>query len=98
MGKIVNFSNKYANDHNRHSFCLNIASLKRVIGILIFAGYHTLPATKMYWSKDEDKGIPLVRNCMSRNKFDSIKQNLHLSDNEQLDKFDKFAKVRPIFN
>nr|CAH7734201.1 unnamed protein product [Callosobruchus chinensis] len=96
--KIVDFSKKYANDHNRHSFELDKTSLKRFVGILIFSGYHTLPATKMFWSKDEDKGIPLVRNCMSRNRFDSIKQNIHLSDNDQLDKGDRFSKLRPIFD
>ncbi|XP_022175761.1 piggyBac transposable element-derived protein 3-like [Myzus persicae] len=47
---------------------------------------------------DEDKGIPLVRNSMSRNRFDSIKQNLHLSDNDQLDKNDRFSKLRPLFD
>nr|CAI5827507.1 unnamed protein product [Callosobruchus analis] len=35
---------------------------------------------------------------MSRNRFQSIKQNLHLSDNSILDKNDKFAKVRPFFD
>lgn len=96
--KIVSFSKKYASDHNRHSFELSVSCLKRFCGILVFSGYHTLPATKMYWSKDEDKGIPLVRNCMSRNRFDSIKQNIHLSDNAQLDSDDRFAKLRPIFD
>nr|CAH7765488.1 unnamed protein product [Callosobruchus chinensis] len=32
---------------------------------------------------------------MSRNRFQSIKQNLHLSDNSILDKNDKISKVRP---
>lgn len=95
---IVTFSKKYADDHNRHSFHLDVPSLKRFFGILIFSGYHTLPAVKLYWSKDEDKGISLIRNCMSRNRFDSIKQNLHLSDNSQLNKEDKFSKLRPIFD
>lgn len=96
--KIVSYTRKYAHDNNRHSFEIDETTLKRFFGILIFSGYHTLPATKLYWSKDEDKGITLVRNCMSRNRFDSIKQNIHLSDNNQLDKNDKFSKLRPIFD
>lgn len=96
--KIIFYSKKYAQDNNRHSFQIDKTSLKRFFGILIFSGYHTLPATKLYWSKDEDKGVMLVRNCMSRNRFDSIKQNIHFSDNEQLDKSDKFSKLRPLFD
>nr|CAH7714195.1 unnamed protein product [Callosobruchus chinensis] len=56
-------------------------------------GYYTLPRIQHYWSTDEDKGIDLVKRCMSRNRFQSIKQNLHLSDNSILDKNDKFSKM-----
>lgn len=52
----------------------------------------------MYWSKEADKGIDLIRNAMSRNQFRSIKQNLHLCDNKDLDKSDKFAKLRPLID
>ena len=98
LSTIVNYSLKYANDNNRHSFEFGIVDLKRFIGILILSGYHKLPQSDMYWSKDEDKGLPLVRKCMSRNRFRDIKRNLHLSDNSLLDKKDKFSKLRPIFN
>jgi hypothetical protein len=37
-----------------------------------------------------------VRKCMSRNTFRAIKRNLHLSNNN-LDKNDKFSKLRLIF-
>ncbi|KAK9730796.1 Transposase IS4 [Popillia japonica] len=65
---------------------------------MILSGYHTLPRIPMYWSSDEDKGVNIVQKCMSRNKFQNIKRNLHLSDNSLLDKNDKFAKVRPFLN
>nr|CAH7729926.1 unnamed protein product [Callosobruchus chinensis] len=58
------------------------------------SGYHTLPRIQHYWSTEEDKGIDLVKRCMSRNRFQSIKQNLHLSDNSILDKNDKISKLR----
>jgi len=35
---------------------------------------------------------------MLKNKFRSIKQNLHLSDNKNLELMDMFAKLRPFFN
>lgn len=51
---------------------------------MILTGYHTLLQMDCYWSKDEDKEVTLVRNTMSRNKFRSIKKNLHLADNHSL--------------
>nr|CAI5870464.1 unnamed protein product [Callosobruchus analis] len=95
---ILDFSIKYAQDNNRHEFSLSKNELLNFIGILLFSGYHTLPHIQHYWSTEEDKGIDLVKKCMSRNRFQSIKQNLHLSDNSILDKNDKFAKVRPFFD
>lgn len=65
---------------------------------MILSGYHTLPQAKLYWSSDEDKGVPFVKNAMSRNRFLEIKQNIHLADNDHLDKEDKFAKVRPLID
>ncbi|KAK9727551.1 Transposase IS4 [Popillia japonica] len=98
LNLIVEFSIKYAKQNNRHDFTLSVAQLKQFIGILILTGYHTIPATDMYWSKDLDKGVDLVTKCMSRNMFRAIKRNLHLADNNALDKSDKFAKVKPVFD
>jgi hypothetical protein len=44
-----------------------------------------------------DKRVDLVRKCMSSNTFRAIKRNLHLSDNNNLDKNNKFSKLRRIF-
>lgn len=41
---------------------------------------------------------PIVKNAMSRNKFELLKRYLHLSDNTKLDLSDKFAKLRPYFD
>ena len=95
---VLEFTLKYASDNNRHSFSLQKEELLGFVGILLLSGYHTLPQTRLYWSNDEDKGVDVVKNCMSRNRFQSIKRNLHLSDNEKLDKSDKFSKVRPFLN
>lgn len=68
------------------------------MNIMILTGYHSLPKISPYWSKDEDKEVVLVRKTMSRNKITTIKQNLHLFDNKNLDLTDKFAKLRPFFS
>lgn len=98
MHKIVNFSLKYARDNNRPDFGFTVNDLKKFLGILVLSGYNILPQADLYWSKDEDKGVDIVRKCMSRNKFRNIKKNFHLSDNGNLDKSDKFAKLRPFFD
>lgn len=95
---IVTFSQKYAADNNRHDFELDRVKLLNFIGIMVLTGYHSLPQQHLYWSNDEDKGLGIVKNCMSRNNFCNIKRNIHLSDNSTLDKTDKFAKVRPLMD
>lgn len=98
LNLILMFSEKYAKDNNRHDFVLDRSDLLKFIGLLIFTGYHKLPQTQLYWSRDEDKGLEIVKNCMSRNRFYNIKRNIHLSDNSQLEKNDKFCKLRPLFD
>lgn len=95
---ICDQSNLYAAQKNQLKFHLTIPSLRRFLGILVLTGYHTVPSLKHYWSLDEDKGVPIVRRAMSRNHFVCIKKFLHLANNDTLDKTDKFAKVRPLFN
>ncbi|KAJ8949989.1 hypothetical protein NQ318_002399 [Aromia moschata] len=89
---IVNYSIKYARDKNRQDFEFNIPDLKRFLGIMIMSGYHILPQTDMYWSRDEDKGIDIIKESMSRNR------HFQVSDNDTLDKDDKYAKLRPLFD
>ncbi|KAJ2948736.1 hypothetical protein O0L34_g7996 [Tuta absoluta] len=97
MSLIVNNSLLYAGQNNRHNFEFNTSDLKRFLGILILSGYHELPSERSYWSLDEDLGVPLVANCMSRNRFTDIKRNLHFVDNLlAAGTIDKMFKVRPL--
>jgi hypothetical protein len=66
LGEIVKFSNKYAQDNNRHDFILTTTDLRKNFGILNLPGYHSLPQQRMCWSLDSDKGLDIVRSCMSR--------------------------------
>ncbi|XP_046399947.1 piggyBac transposable element-derived protein 3-like [Ischnura elegans] len=61
-------------------------------------GYNTRPNMRSYWMKRPDYECPLVRNVMSRNRFEEIKRWLHLADNSHLGVNDKFAKLRPFFD
>lgn len=99
MQHIVMNSILYASQNNRHSFQLEISDLKKFIGILILSGYHKLPREALYWSLDEDVGVELVSNAMSRNKFREIKRNLHLVNNDEAPSSrDKMFKVRYLSN
>lgn len=70
--------------------------MKLFIGILLLTGYHKLPCERLYWSLDADLSVPSVSNVMSRNRFQDIKKYLHLANNNELDKKDKMAKLRPL--
>ena len=72
--------------------------LKWYVGCLFLSGYHTLPQKDMCWEHQNDAGIPLVYKVISKSKFKQMKKYAHLSDNTQLDKSDKHAKVRPLYD
>lgn len=52
----------------------------------------------MYWEQGQDVHNDAVTSAMSKNRFKSIIQNLHISDNGTLKPNEKFAKVRPILD
>ena len=72
--------------------------MKAFIAILLVNGYLDLPRQPMYWEHNEDTHNAIVSSLLSRNRFDETMQDLHLADNSNLDKEDKFAKVRPLIN
>ncbi|KAB0803049.1 hypothetical protein PPYR_00021 [Photinus pyralis] len=98
IAHIVYQSNLYAQQSNRHTFSVNSEDMRTFIGILLFSGYHKLPRERLYWSSDEDMGVPFVSECMARNTYLQIKRNIHLADNSKLDKQDKLFKIRPFMN
>ncbi|KAF2902195.1 hypothetical protein ILUMI_03989 [Ignelater luminosus] len=52
----------------------------------------------MYWEKSPNSTHDLAANAMSRNRFRFIMQNLHCSNNANLDIQDKFLKVEPLID
>ncbi|GFV87401.1 zinc finger protein [Trichonephila clavipes] len=68
-------------------------------GILLLTGYHSHTYERDYWSDDEDLGITLVKNGMSRNRFQKLKSYLHFVDNGTVGQHDqdRFFKVKPLF-
>ena len=54
-------------------------------GIFFLSGYHSLSREKLYWSLDEDLSVSCVSTCMSRNKFQEIKNYIHFAENYSVD-------------
>ena len=94
--KILVETNRYAAQRNTNFF-LSMADLNAFNAILILTGYHSLPRTRLFWEKEEDVGVAMVNENMSRKDFEEIKQYLHFADNGNLDNNGKFAKVRNIY-
>lgn len=95
---IVSETQKYANrDKNEKNFQTNSDEIRQMLGILLISGYHQLPSQRHYWSADPDLGVPMVRDTMSRARFETLKRYLHLADNLNLEKGNKVAKVSPLY-
>ena len=67
---IVKETVRYATTYkNAMDFIMTSNELKAFIGVLLLSSYHKLPSERYYWSNDEDLGISLVKNALSRNRF-----------------------------
>ncbi|XP_049779384.1 piggyBac transposable element-derived protein 2-like [Schistocerca cancellata] len=90
---------RYAvNMKNMQDVILTVEEVKVFVGFLLFAGYHKLPAEKLYWSEDEDVCIPIINTAMSRNKYQKLKTLLHFQDNDLAieNKHDRGFKIRSL--
>ena len=77
---------------------MTIKKLKSFIAIILLHGYNKLPRQEMYWQGREDGQSRMATALMTKNEFKDCKQFLHLADNENVDKTDRFGKVRPLFD
>ena len=77
---------------------MTIKKLTSFIAILVLSGYNQLPLQEMYWHRREDNQNRMVTALMIKREFEESKQFLHLADNENLGKTDRFVKVRPLFD
>ena len=98
MERICLESTRYARFKGDHSFTMTLDKLKAFIAILLVSGYTEVPRQEMYWERREDGNNLLISAMMSKNEFEECKKYLHLSDNNNLDMADRFAKVCPLFN
>lgn len=94
---IVRESVRYATtSKNKPDFILSVEELKSFFGILLLSGYNKLTSERHYWSRDEDLGVSLVKNAMSRNRYQVLKSMVHFCNNLEAPqhKEDKGFKIR----
>ncbi|XP_049764462.1 piggyBac transposable element-derived protein 3-like [Schistocerca cancellata] len=92
---MVTYTNQYAAKRNRLGDCSEDEMLV-LIAIILLSGYVTVSHRKMYWQSDNDSHNDLVTNATSRDQFDFIFSNLHVCNNDNLDKSDRFGKIHPL--
>ncbi|KRX44905.1 PiggyBac transposable element-derived protein 2 [Trichinella murrelli] len=95
---IVTETNRYGLDTLGDNFSVDEEEMKTFLALLLFSGHYDLPEEDMYWQFTDDVYVPLVYNSMSKRRFRQLKRCFHLANNEELDKHDRFAKLRPFLN
>lgn len=89
-------TNRYAAQKNNVQN-ITKSEIKAFIGVLVLSGYICVPRRRMYWEREKDGHNTLITEAISRDKFEYILTNIHVKDNETVDKSDRFSKVRPLF-
>jgi hypothetical protein len=95
----VEETERYAKEYkNKINFSVHPDDVRVLIGFLIFTRYHKLSSERDCWSEDDDLGIQIVKDAMSRTKYLELKSVLHFNDNRKANekKGDKSFKIKPL--
>ena len=95
---VIKETQRYAKSQNDSTFTMTDSDLRYYVGTMFLSGYHSLTQQQMYWERNNDVETPIVSKFISKNRFTLIKKYIHLANNEDLNKNDKFAKVRPLYD
>lgn len=101
IDKIVNETNLYSVQKDGTSINTSFAEISQFFGIQILSGIVRMPSYRMYWA-NETRFAPIA-DVMSRNRFDKLRNYLHLNDNTRMkarneENYDKLFKVRPLID
>lgn len=96
INMIVEQSIRYAGSKGNHSFSTSPQEIRIFLAILLISGYNTVPRRRQFWSRDDDVRNEAIARTMPRDRFDILVRYVHLCDNNNLDREDKFSKVRPL--
>ena len=70
----------------------------KFLGLTILFGIFKLPNTAMYWQKDQPFSSGIIRNCLSRNRYNEINCFFHSYNNNAIapNTTDRIIKVRTL--
>ena len=91
---VVEHTNLYSYQKKQKNIKTTEEEIRSLIGVMMKMGVVSLPSHKYYWS--QQLGYSPVADVMSRNRFQLLLENLHFVNNDEIDKNDKLAKIRPI--
>ena len=98
IDQIVFQTNMYGNrDKNNPNFYVTGEEIRKILGILLLSRYHSLPEEHHYWSRQQDLGVAIMANTMTRNRYHEIKKYFHFADNQNLTEGDKMSKIAPLY-
>ena len=86
--------NKIKSDREKKWKSLNEIDLEKYIDILIMMGVDIKLEYEMHWETHGMWNSNLIRNTLSRNKFEVISKYLTIGD---IKESDKLSRIRPIF-
>ncbi|XP_049794505.1 piggyBac transposable element-derived protein 2-like [Schistocerca nitens] len=94
---LVEQSNLYCTQKTCASLDTNVREIKKYIGINILAGVVKMPSYRMYWA--EATRFSPIADSMPRNRFDKLRNYLHVNDNTKMKQredpdYDRLFKVR----
>ena len=105
---IVTETNRYAQEciaakPDREWTETMLNEMKAFIGLHVLFGIKQLPATHLYWSKDQLVGVRAVQKIISINRFDKLSQYMHLKQQtnhvpREDPAHDKLFKVRLVLD
>ncbi|XP_060564145.1 piggyBac transposable element-derived protein 3-like, partial [Ruditapes philippinarum] len=96
INMIIEQSIRYAGSKGNHSFSTSPQEIRIFLAILLISGYNTVPRRRQFWSRDDDVRNEAIARTMPQDRFDILVRYVHLCDNNNLDREDKFSKVRPL--
>ena len=90
---VVEQTNLYSYQKKQKNIMTTKEEIRSLIGVMMKMDIVSLPSYKCYWLQ-QLRYSPVA--VMSRNRFQLLLENLHFVNNDEIDKNDKLAKIRPI--
>lgn len=98
---IANQTNLYSVEKNGSSINTSSREIQQFLGIHILSSIVKMPSYRMYWA-ESTRYLPIA-DIMSRNRFDKLRNYVHLNDNSNMKprddtEYDKLFKIRPVID